>query len=193
LPDAAESRQLADQHDAALLGRMADGDRAALGELYDRFAPTMLALAYRMLGAQREAEDLVHDVFLEIWHRARLYDRQRAGVRTWFLLRVRSRALDRLRSARRAGRVPFDEGLLNTTDARRVDPASVRDGRTLQGILLDLPTDQRTVLELGYFAGYSCAEIARELAIPVGTVKSRMSRAIAQLRLRLQVLEGVES
>jgi RNA polymerase sigma-70 factor (ECF subfamily) len=153
----------------------------------------MLALAYRMLGSQREAEDLVHDVFLEAWQRARHYDRQRAPVRTWFLLRVRSRALDRLRSARRKDRLEREEVRWTASQTGPIDPASVRDGHTLREILLDLPGEQRRVVELGYFAGYSCGEIARELAIPVGTVKSRMSRALAALRLRLHVLEGAES
>ncbi|HEY2216370.1 MAG TPA: sigma factor, partial [Solirubrobacteraceae bacterium] len=72
--------------------RAAAGDRAALGLLYDRFAPSMLAVGQRILGSAREAEDLVHDVFLEAWLRARYYDPARGSVRTWLMLRLRSRA-----------------------------------------------------------------------------------------------------
>src|SRR5690348_4003420 len=81
--------------DEQLVRKVAEGDRAALGELYDRFAPSMLAVARRILGS--EPEDLVQDVFLEAWHRARHFDPARGSVRTWLMLRVRSRSLDRLR------------------------------------------------------------------------------------------------
>jgi RNA polymerase sigma-70 factor (ECF subfamily) len=173
------------------MAAIAEGDRDALGTLYDRFASDMLALAQRMLGGPREAEDLVHDVFLEAWHRASHYDPSRGTVRTWLMLRVRSRALDRLRSTKRATWTPFDENALRDRTGSEDDArARARDQRTLQGILLDLPGDQRTVLELGYFAGYSCSEIATELAIPIGTVKSRMSRAIVALRERFEERGG---
>jgi RNA polymerase sigma-70 factor (ECF subfamily) len=185
-------RRPADDRAAALLHQIAEGDRAALGELYDGYAPVVLAVAYRVLGSQREAEDLVHDVFLEVWQRAGDYDQQRASVRTWLLLRVRSRALDRMRRSHRAGKAALDVAWLKATEAQ-LDPAVARDGQRLHGIVLDLPAEQRAVLELGYFAGYSSAEIARELAIPIGTVKSRMARAIALLRLRLRDYHGTDS
>jgi RNA polymerase sigma-70 factor, ECF subfamily len=172
-----------------LLHRVARGDRAAFGELYDRLAPTMLALAYRMLGAQREAEDLVHDVFIECWQSAGQYDQTRGSVRAWFLVRTRSRALDRLRSARRAAAVPLDEALLGQLAAHSSESAG-QEGGMLQRLLLQLSSEQRVVVELGYFAGYSCAEIADALAIPAGTVKSRMSRALERLRVLLQGYEG---
>jgi RNA polymerase sigma-70 factor, ECF subfamily len=176
------------ERDALLVQAMARGDREALGALYDRFAGEMLAVGQRFLGGAREAEDLVHDVFLEAWHRARHYDRTRGSVRTWLMLRLRSRALDWLRSARRADLVGFEE----TKDALAagVDPdLASRTRRALYGELAELPPEQRVVLELGFFAGYSHAEIAIELEIPLGTVKSRISRAILALRSRLDPSE----
>jgi RNA polymerase sigma-70 factor, ECF subfamily len=172
-----------------LVQAMANGDREALGALYDRFAGEMLALGQRFLGGAREAEDLVHDVFLEAWHRARHYDRTRGSVRTWLMLRLRSRALDWLRSARRTGVVDFEE--TKGVPAAGADPETAwRRGRALHGELAELPPEQRIVLELGFFAGYSHAEIALRLQIPLGTVKSRMARAILTLRSRLDVSEG---
>ena len=146
--------------------RVARGDRAAFGELYDRLAPTMLSLAYRMLGAQREAEDLVHDVFIECWQNAAVRQ-TRGSVRAWFLVRTRSRALDRLRSARRAAAVPLDEALLGQLAAHRPILAG-QEGGMLQRLLLQLSSEQRVVVELGYFAGYSCAEIADASRHPGG-------------------------
>jgi RNA polymerase sigma-70 factor (ECF subfamily) len=172
--------------DEQLVRAAAAGDREALGALYDRFAPSMLAVAQRILGGRRDAEDVVQDVFLEAWHRARYYDRERGTVRTWLMLRLRSRALDRLRSTRRtAGTSLDDAGALQQPNAQD-DVASAPDGQVLHKALAELPDEQRAVLELGYFSGYTCAEIAARLELPIGTVKSRMSRAVAHLRTQLQ-------
>lgn len=169
--------------DERLLVAVANGDREALGELYDRHAPRMLALATRILGSSREAEDLVHDVFLEAWHRARQYDAARGSVRAWLVLRTRSRALDALRAARRAPRVELEAAGPRASES--IDPGDAHDGSKLHGLLETLPKDQHAVLQLAYFGGYSFSEIAERLSIPVGTVKSRMSRAIEALRGKL--------
>jgi RNA polymerase sigma-70 factor, ECF subfamily len=172
--------------DVELLREVVRGDRAAFGELYDRLAPSMLLLGCRMLGSLRDAEDLVHDVFLECAQRAAQYDPSRASVRVWFLVRTRSRALDRMRTARRAAAVPLDP-LLDQLATRSNDST---DRGVLYSILHQLSFEQRVVVELGYFAGYSCPEIADVLALPVGTVKSRMARALERLRLLLRRHEG---
>jgi RNA polymerase sigma-70 factor (ECF subfamily) len=179
--------------DAQLVQAVAEGDREALGMLYDRFAPAMLAVAQRIVGSAREAEDLVQDVFLEAWQRARHYDSARGSVRTWLMMRVRSRGLDRLRAQKRAPSVDLETAQIATREAEREDASSARDARVLRTALGELHEDQRTVLELGYFAGYSCSEIAARLEIPIGTVKSRMSRAVAELRARLHREPGGSS
>jgi RNA polymerase sigma-70 factor (ECF subfamily) len=150
----------------------------------------MLAVAQRILGSAREAEDLVHDVFLEAWHHARHYDRSRGSVRTWLMLRVRSRSLDRLRAARRAKVVDLEGAQLEHASDASEDGAADRDSGTVRGVLAALPEDQRAVLELSYFAGYSCSEISTRLEIPIGTVKSRMARGLTELRSRLGAQEG---
>lgn len=183
-----KSQDLSQLDDAALMQRVAGSDQAAIGALYDRLAPSMLRMAYRMLRSQREAEDLVHDVFVEAWAHAHRYDAGRSSVRSWLMLRLRSRALDRLRSERRSSRLVFDERQFTAAN----DPAAVSDGHLLQGLIAELPTELREVIELAYFAGYSSSEMARELAIPVGTVKSRVSRALTILRRRLQVSSGAK-
>jgi RNA polymerase sigma-70 factor (ECF subfamily) len=176
--------------DELLVRAVAAGDREALGTLYDRFAPSMLAVAQRIVGSAREAEDLVQDVFLEAWQRARHYDATRGSVRTWLMLRVRSRGLDRLRVQKRAPTVDVESAQLSQRGAQEEDTFAARDGRVLHGALAELAQDQRAVLELAYFGGYSCSEIALRLEIPIGTVKSRMSRAIEGLRNKLSVREG---
>jgi RNA polymerase sigma-70 factor (ECF subfamily) len=173
-------------HDESLVRAAARGDRQALGVLYDRHSASLLAVALRMLGSQPEAEDVVHDVFLEAGHRARHYDRTRGSVRTWLMLRLRSRTLDRLRANKRSRASAFDETAPAMRDvaplAHGTSPEERLDRRLLQDALQTLSSDQLAVLERGYFAGQTCAEMASELHVPIGTVKSRLSRAISQLR-----------
>jgi RNA polymerase sigma-70 factor (ECF subfamily) len=105
------------------------------------------------------------------------------------MLRLRSRSLDRLRARRRSDHVTLNDAIDVDAAARDADAnAFAGDHERLTRALARLPQDQRRVLELGYFAGRTCAEIAITLEVPIGTVKSRMSRAIAQLRTQLQEL-----
>jgi RNA polymerase sigma-70 factor (ECF subfamily) len=175
----------------ALVAAAARGDREALGALYDRYAGLLLGVALRMLDERREAEDLVHDVFLEAWQKAATYDAARGSVRAWLLLRMRSRCLDRLKSAQE--RLTRALGDLDPPARRspslgggdESDAAKVRAG------LSTLPTEQRQVLELSYFAGLSGSEISSQLGVPLGTVKSRAAAALDKLRSALGV-RGLE-
>jgi RNA polymerase sigma-70 factor (ECF subfamily) len=160
-----------------LLTAILAGNRDALGTLYDRHAPRMLGLAVRILRDRLDAEDLVHDVFLEAWHRAAAYDSSRASVRSWLVMRTRSRALDRARALgvarRHALHMHQPEYALSTDAVERFRP---------EGALAALSAEQREVVQLAYYCGLSCREIAAQCGIPLGTVKSRLSAAIAKLR-----------
>ena len=167
--------------DAELLHRIAAGERAALGTLYDRHARTMMALGVRILGVHGEVQDVLHDVFLEVWLRAADYDVRRGSVKTWLLVRMRSRCIDRTRSplVRRAG-----GDRLHVVEVHFEPRAEINRVRALVSAL---PAPQQRVMELGYFHGLSISEIAAELAVPIGTVKSRLSAALATLRAALGV------
>jgi RNA polymerase sigma-70 factor, ECF subfamily len=179
------SEPVLDESDIIVLRRLANGDRAALGVLYDRHAPVLLALGLRIVRARREAEDLLHDVFLELWRHAGDYQPERGSVKSWMLLRMRSRCLDRVRSHGYSRTVALDtepvRGGIAELDERRLD------GVKLHGLLEQLPAGQREVLALGYFEGLSFSEIATQLDIPLGTVKSRVSAAMQTLRKELGV------
>ncbi len=175
--------------DVELVKALQRGDQAALGVLYDRYSGLLLALGTRVLGQQREAEDLLHDVLLEAWRAAKTYDRGRGTVRAWLCMRMRSRALDRLRSAGRS-RVVLDDQGASMDGVSDEDPSVAPDKRTVRAALAALPMDQRTVLELGYFQGMTSSEIAEHVDIPIGTVKSRVARGLAQLRSALSDGEG---
>ena len=166
--------------DVELVQAMARGDRSALAALYDRYSPIMFALALRIVRERREAEDLLHDVFLEVWRTAKDYDPDRGRVRTWLTIRMRSRALDLQKSAR-VSRNVGDDSVLDRV-ASDTDIADSPDRTRVRKALAGLPTEQRQVLELGYFEGLSCSEIAEKLGTPIGTVKSRVAAALGKLR-----------
>jgi len=167
-----------DAEDAALVAAMAAGDRGALATLYDRYASLLLGLALKIVRERREAEDLLHDVFLEAWRSAKDFDPKRGRVRTWLAIRMRSRALDHQKSAR-VSRNAGDAGLEVVPDDREaVSPDHAR----VRASLASLGDDQKRVLELAYFEGLSCSEIAERIQIPIGTVKSRLAAGLARLR-----------
>ena len=168
--------------DADIVRCAANGDREALGALYDRHAGVMLALGIRILGVHREAEDVLHDVFLEVWQRAGDYDAARGSVRSWLLLRMRSRSLDRARSH---GFARVDAFVTEPMEHAAADAELDMDAQRARGLLLSLPHRQREVLELGYFHGLSISEISARLGVPTGTVKSRVAAALRQLRASL--------
>jgi RNA polymerase sigma-70 factor (ECF subfamily) len=172
-----------EEYDREVMARVAAGDRASLATLYDEHASRMLALAYRILGNRRDAEDLLHDVFLEAWQKAASFDPARGSVRAWLLMRVRSRAIDRIRMLTTARQ---RLGGVMSVNAEPMSPAvapdSSSDHRRARMALQQLPESQRAVIELSYFEGMTCREIGAHCSIPVGTVKSRLSAGIRKLR-----------
>jgi RNA polymerase sigma-70 factor (ECF subfamily) len=170
-----------DDEDIALVRAMAAGDRTALARLYERHAGVLLAVALRIVRERREAEDLLHDVLLEAWRAAKDFDPKRGRVRTWLAIRMRSRALDHQKSAR-VSRNAGDAGLEVVPDERQSDMTSTPDHARVRAALAGLGSDQRTVVELAYFEGLSCSEIASKIQIPIGTVKSRLAAGLQRLR-----------
>jgi RNA polymerase sigma-70 factor (ECF subfamily) len=166
--------------DVELVRAVARGDRSALAALYDRYGSIMFALALRIVRERREAEDLLHDVFLEVWRSAKDYDPDRGRVRTWLTIRMRSRALDLQKSARVSRNVGDDSVLDRVAADGNITESP--DRARVRTALAALPTEQRQVLELGYFDGLSCSEIALRLGTPIGTVKSRVAAALSKLR-----------
>jgi RNA polymerase sigma-70 factor (ECF subfamily) len=169
--------------DEALVRAIANGDTSALSTLYDRHAPIMLGLARRIVGGKPEAEDIVHDVFVEAWRRAADYDEHRGSVKAWLLLRTRSRAIDFRKSAGVARTVPTGDGAwLSALADPRADDSEAPDRARLRRVLGSLNGEQQEVLLLGYFEGLSSSEIASKVGIPLGTVKSRVAAALSALR-----------
>jgi RNA polymerase sigma-70 factor, ECF subfamily len=181
--DAERLRALADDD---LMALVRGADPQAFGVVYDRHAAPAFALAYRMVGSRGVAEDVVQEAFLAIWRSAARYDPARGSVRTWILGIVHNRAIDALRRTlvherRRAS----DEGLDRRLQApERTEAEAVRrdDARHVRAALDTLPSDQRRVVELAYFGGFSQSEIAEAIDAPLGTVKGRMRLGLHKLR-----------
>ena len=177
-----EHRNEAGEPDASLVARMARGDRAALGALYERHAGRVFALLLRILGDRAEAEDLLHDVFLEAWRRAGDYASERGTVSAWLVLRARSRAIDRRRSVPRTRSVPLEGIEPEGRGDPAADPDRTFDQKRLGGVFSVMSVEEREVILLGYFEGLSSTEIAERISKPVGTVKSRVRSALEKLR-----------
>ncbi len=176
--------------DAALMQRIADRRQDALGELYDRYAGMLVALATRILGNNGEAEDVVQDVLLQVWHRAGTYNPNRSSVSTWLVLLTRSRAIDRLRSRkvseRTAAGAQAETSRTHTSPKGAEDVLSRERRERVSRELEALPVEQRQVLEMAFFDGQTQAEISQRTGIPLGTVKTRTLLAMKKLRAALR-------
>ena len=174
--------------DAAQVVRAAGGDGAALAALYDRHARPVYSIALRIVGDERDAEDVVQDVFTQVWRQASRYDNTRGTVAAWLLTIARTRALDRLRARRArpdAGAAsPEDTGSEPATTV--VDPvdviAAASDAKRVKAALGELPLLQRLAIELAYFEGLTQSQIADRLEEPLGTVKTRIRQGLLKLR-----------
>jgi RNA polymerase sigma-70 factor (ECF subfamily) len=170
---------------ALLLQRIANGDQTAVAELYDATVNLVFGLALRVLGDRAVAEDVVIEVYSQVWGQARAYDPQRGTPLSWLLTLTRSRSIDMLRSRQRVHATePLEEAsqaVAGTPDPE--ESSSVAERRRVVYRALDsLPEDQRQVIELAYFADLSHTEIAAKLGQPLGTVKTRIRTGLVRLR-----------
>jgi RNA polymerase sigma-70 factor (ECF subfamily) len=170
--------------DAELIRLIAQRDPEAVALLYDRFAPVLFGLSLRILRDTRDAEDVLQEVFIQVFRDAPRYEPDRASPRTWLLTIARSRALDRLRSLRAAWRhvAAGEEPETAAAAASSVPQEHVLLARHVETQLAKLSEKERVVLRLAYFDGYTQEEIAAKLGEPLGTVKSRTRAALTKLR-----------
>ncbi len=177
--------------DRQLIQAVARGSGDALGELYDRHASVAYGLARRILPQPDLAEEVVQDVFAQVWRDARRYERERATVAGWIVMLTRTRAIDRLRARKaRPDQVTGVEpssapALVSTVRSPEAVTISEEEVKHVRGALGELPENQRTLVELAYYEGLTHTEIAERTGVPLGTVKTRLRTAMMTLRMAL--------
>lgn len=170
----------------ALLARIAQGDREAFGRFYDAFAPLALGLIRRILRDPAASEEVLQEVFWQIWREAARYDPGRGSPEAWVVMRSKTRAIDKLRAIRRREKTfvaPVDESVARSGEAPGENPGVAAETRGLVRSALDgLPERERRVVELAFFEGLTQSEIASRLGEPLGTVKTRARLGLERLR-----------
>ena len=182
-------------HDwASLIDRVAEGDQSALSKLYDSTARLVYGLVLRILNEAPSAEEVLLDVFTQVWRQASQYDGKRGAPLAWIMTIARSRAIDRLRSTRQEQqrREPLDSVEVARSDSTDPEQDSVIAERRLmvKRALAGLAPEQREVIELAYYSGMSHSEIAARLGQPLGTVKTRTRLGMIRLREALGPVLG---
>ncbi len=174
--------------DEALLNAIADGAVWAMDSLYQRYSRILYSLAYRMVADHQIAEDLLQDAFLAVWRRATTYSPQSGAARSWLISIMHHRTIDYLRRVRRRSTIqeaPLEELELNESiahpDAWDAAWQSVKSSH-VRAALMQIPTEQRLVIELAYFQGWTHTEIAQGTQIPLGTIKARMRLGLLHLK-----------
>ncbi|MBI3302933.1 MAG: sigma-70 family RNA polymerase sigma factor [Deltaproteobacteria bacterium] len=190
-------RRITEQEDRALVTAVARRQPDALDHLYERYQTVVYHFALRILNNRESAEEVVHDVFWQVWREAERYDAQRGSVGAWLATLARSRAIDALRARRGHSAAEDDiaERPVATDSADNPEEIASLEQRAVlvRSALESLPADQRATLELAFFSGLTHMEIAEQLAEPLGTVKTRIRSAMLRLRERLRPLLGGHS
>jgi RNA polymerase sigma-70 factor, ECF subfamily len=179
------------ERDRAAIRAVARGSGDAVAELYDRYGATVYGLALRILGQPDLAEEVVQDVFAQVWRDAGRYDASRSTVAGWMVMLTRTRGIDRLRARQArpdlAAAVDTSAALPLASADRTPESTTLvaEDTRLVRGALAQLPDQFRSLIELAYYEGLTHSEIASRTGIPLGTVKTRLRNAMGTLRSAL--------
>ena len=178
--------------DFQVVAAIASGDKGALAKLYDRYASVLTGLGMRIVKDQANVEELLHDVFVDVWQNAGSYDPNCGSVKTWLCLRMRSHGLEHSRSKE----LDFDDltepGMGPSALAMATPAPETSSAAELPG-LESLPAAERRVISMMYFRGLSCQEVANKLRVPIETVKARLAAARKGLERALSDATGASA
>lgn len=170
--------------DADLIARIRSGEPDAMSALYDRFSRIVYAVALRVLGDPMAAEDVLQEVFMQLWRNPQLFDSSRGSMAAWLSVVTRHKAIDQLRKRRPETDVNdvqlFTDSKLDEHVHRNIEMEKVRT------VLDKMPQDQRSSLEMAFFEGLTHTEIAEKTGTPLGTIKTRIRSALATLRKSME-------
>ena len=187
------NEQEVQDQDVDLLRRIAGGDRSAFAEFYDRHSLLMFSVASKILNNSGEAEDVLQEVFVQIWEKAGRFDPNLGKASSWAATLVRNRAIDRIRASQRRTRLAEEAGAEQVIAAEVTDSANEtihghEKATLIQSAIVELPAEQRRAIELAYFSGLTQDEISKKLNEPLGTIKARIRRGLLKLRNQLEGL-----
>jgi RNA polymerase sigma-70 factor (ECF subfamily) len=168
--------------------RLRHGEVDAIAAIYDLYGGLAFSVALRVLGDRQKAEDVTQEAFVNLWKHAGHFDQTKGSLRTWLMTIVRNRAIDALRGqgARDRAELPLIEShAAHSRGGAGGDPwqtvAASMEAQAVREAIASLPAEQRQVVELAYYGGYTHQEIAKFVRLPLGTVKGRMRLALEKL------------
>lgn len=170
--------------DLATVTAMKSGDQSAMAELYDRYSSVVYAVALRVLGDTMAAEDVLQEVFLQLWRNPSAFDAARGSLGGWLAVITRNRAIDALR--KRKPEIDIEDVIVSVAPDLASEADRSRAAEKVRGLLGSMPSAQRSALEMAYFQGLSHSEIATKTGEPLGTVKTRIRAGLIALRKAFQ-------
>ena len=165
-----------------LIARIRSGEQQAMSELYDRYSKVVYAVALRVLQDAGGAEDVLQDVFLQLWHNPDAFDASRGSLAAWLAVIARHKAIDRVR--KRRPETDIEDCVIASGPDLRDETERALVIEKVRGVLAEMSSDQRTALELAFFQGLTHTEIAEKTGEPLGTIKTRIRSGLQQLRAR---------
>lgn len=170
--------------DLAAVTAVKSGDQQAMAELYDRYSPVVYAVALRVLGDPGRAEDVLQEVFLQLWRNPAAFDSARGSLGAWLAVITRNRAIDGLR--RRKPETDIEDVMVSVAPDLASEADRSRAAQKVRSVLGAMPGAQRSALEMAYFEGLSHSEIATKTGEPLGTIKTRIRAGLIALRKAFQ-------
>ncbi len=168
------------ENDAALVARIRAGDQSAMADLYDRYSGVVYGVALRVLGNTMAAEDVVQEIFLQLWRKPQAFDMDRGRMAPWLAVIARNRSIDHLR--KRPPEDDIDELPISTGVDLEDETGQRLAVEKVRAILAGLPQEQRKALEMAFFEGMTHTEIAGRTGEPLGTIKTRIRTGLLALR-----------
>ena len=183
--------------DEQLVSLIVQQDQGGLGTLYDRYGKAVFGFVYNLLSDAGQTEEVVQEVFLRVWFRAATYRPERGRFQTWLMSMAHHRAVDELRKRRRLQSILETEARLALMESRAQEDTAAKEAEQreeseiVRKALDSLPEEQRQVIQMSYYEGYSQSEIAELLKHPLGTVKTRMRLGMQKLKTALASLQEI--
>ena len=179
------------ERDVELLRRIAGGDRSAFASFYDQYSGLLFSIAVKVLNDAKEAEDVLQEVFVQIWNKADAYDPLLGKPASWAVTLTRNKAVDRIRASQRRSRL-LEQAAVEANGSPDHSPSAneklhgKENAEMIRSVVAALPPDQRCAIELAFFSGLTQDEISQTLQEPLGTIKARIRRGMFKLREKLE-------